>query len=160
MLKFQKEIGAGGITVRLMGDIDETFSFESILSAKEIDQSPPAEFAVIGKEIRRINSTGVKNWIKYFQLLQSKATQIRLVECSVALVEQINQISNFTCGAQVESVYVPFCCRQCKTDLVGLFTVESLIKRGLQLPLLKCSKCGGESEFDDIEDEYFGFLKR
>ena len=75
-------------------------------------------------------------------------------------MEQINLISNFTCGGEVESIYVPFSCVNCKSELVGLFKCEDLKKLQLRLPDLKCSKCAGKAVFDDIPEEYFGFLMR
>ena len=75
-------------------------------------------------------------------------------------MEQINLISNFTAGGVVESIYVPFACSACKTELVGLFKTEDLKKMGGNIPELKCTKCGGSAVFDDIPEEYFGFLSR
>jgi len=160
LLKVQKELQGTTLTVRLSGDINEHARFEDILSTEELTRNPPTGLLVLAREVRRINSTGVKNWIKYFQIAGSRVTKIRLAECSIALVEQINQIVNFTCGAEVESIFVPFACKGCKSELVGLFTCEDLKRRNLVPPVLKCSKCGGEAVFDDIEDEYFAFLKR
>jgi len=60
----------------------------------------------------------------------------------------------------VESIYVPFSCHSCKGEFVGLFTTDELSKMNLQLPELKCSKCGGKATFDDIPEEYLGFLTR
>jgi hypothetical protein len=113
---------------------------------------------VVTKEVPRINSVGVKAWIKYFQSVSAKGVQLRFLECSTAIVEQINLISNFACGGSIESIYVPFCCTSCNTELLGLFRTEDLKKIQFQLPDLKCSKCGGVASFDDIPEEYFGFL--
>lgn len=120
----------------------------------------PAELHVNCKEIPRINSVGVKGWIKYFQGVATKGSKLKFTECSTAIVEQINLISNFACGGQVESIFVPFSCTGCKGELVGLFKTEDLKKLQLKLPELKCSKCGGKAVFDDIPEEYFGFLMR
>jgi hypothetical protein len=112
------------------------------------------------KEVPRINSVGVKAWIKYFQAATSAGTKLKFTDCSTAIVEQINLISNFTCGGEVESVYVPFACTNCKSELVGLFKVPDLKQFGQDIPELKCTKCGGKAVFDDIPEEYFGFLER
>jgi anti-anti-sigma regulatory factor len=142
------------VIVRLTGSIEETVNFDQLLGL------PPVEMEINCKEIPRINSVGVKAWIKYFQGCQAKGTKMRFTECSTAIVEQINLISNFTCGGVVESIYVPFSCTSCKTELVGLFKTEDLKKQGLKLPDLKCTKCGNNAVFDDIPEEYFGFLTR
>ena len=154
MLNVSKEQKGSALNVRLSGSVEESVNFEQLIGAA------PAELNVNCKEIPRINSVGVKAWIKYFQGLQAKKVKITFTECSTAIVEQINLISNFTCGGAVESIYVPFSCQKCKSELIGLFKCEDLKKLQFNVPPVKCSKCGGQAIFDDIPDEYFGFLSR
>jgi anti-anti-sigma regulatory factor/endogenous inhibitor of DNA gyrase (YacG/DUF329 family) len=154
VINITKEQKGPALLVRLSGSIEESVNFDQLIGA------PPTQLIVNSKEIPRINSVGVKAWIKYFQGAQAKGTQLTFVECSTAIVEQINLISNFTCGGTVESIYVPFACEKCKTELVGLFKTEDLKKLQLQLPEVKCTKCAGKAVFDDIPEEYFGFLSR
>lgn len=142
------------MVVRLSGVIDETTNFEQLIG------QPPAELHVVTKEVSRINSVGVKSWIRYFTGLKSKGIKLKFQECSTAIVDQINLVLNFSAGAEIESIYVPFVCTHCHTELVGLFKTADLIRRNLKLPELKCTKCGSKVEFDDIPDEYFGFLTR
>ncbi len=154
MVNVVKEQKGNILHVRLSGSIEESVNFDQLIGA------PPAEMHVNCKEVPRINSVGVKAWIKYFQAAQSKGTKLTFLECSTAIVEQINLISNFTCGGRVESIYVPFSCTGCKSELVGLFKSDDLKKLNLQIPDLKCTKCGGKAIFDDIPEEYFAFLNR
>lgn len=154
MLNVVKEQKGPALIVRFSGSIEESVNFDQLIGP------PPAELQVYCKEVPRINSVGVKAWIKYFQSCQAKNTKLTFVECSTAIVEQINLISNFTCGGRVESIYVPFSCTQCKGELVGLFKTDDLKKMQMKLPELKCTKCGGKAVFDDIPEEYFGFLMR
>jgi anti-anti-sigma regulatory factor/DNA-directed RNA polymerase subunit RPC12/RpoP len=154
MVNVIKEQKGSILVVRLAGSVEESVNFDQLIGP------PPGELHVNVKEVPRINSVGVKAWIKYFQAAQSKGTKLKFVECSTAIVEQINLISNFTCGGQVESIYVPFSCSGCKSELVGLFKTEDLKKLQLKLPEIKCNKCGGKAVFDDIPEEYFGFLMR
>lgn len=154
MLNVVKEQKGNVLVVRLAGSIEESVNFDQMIGP------PPDELHVNSKEVPRINSVGVKAWIKYFQTANAKGTKLRFVECSTAIVEQINLISNFSCGGIVESIYVPFSCTACKSELVGLFKTDDLKKIQLKLPDLKCTKCGGKAVFDDIPEEYFGFLMR
>jgi len=154
VVNVKKETKGSILVVRIMGSIEETVNFDQLLGA------PHPEMEINCKEIPRINSVGVKAWIKYFQSCQAKGSKIRFVECSTAIVEQINLISNFTCGGTVESIFVPFSCSGCKSELAGLFKTEDLKKIQLKLPDLKCSKCGSKAVFDDLPEEYFGFLMR
>ena len=151
IIKEQKD---GVLTVRLSGSLDESVSLEQLIG------TPPTELHVYTKEIRRINSIGVKTWIKFFQNTTKRGTIVKFYECSTAVVEQVNAISNFTSGGSVESIFVPFACMNCKSELVGLFKASDLKKIQFKIPDLKCSKCGGKAVFDDIPEEYFGFLGR
>ncbi len=152
MLTATKEKQGNATLVRLTGAVEETANFDQLLGP------PPAELIVSCKEVPRINSVGVKFWIRYFQQAQAKGVKLTFIECSTAIVEQINLISNFTCGGTVESIYVPFSCESCHKELIGLFKTADLRALNFQLPELKCSKCGGKAVFDDIPEEYMGFL--
>lgn len=154
MLNVIKEQKGNILLVRLAGSIEENVDFDQLIGP------PPSELHVNCKEVPRINSVGVKSWIRYFQQAQSKGTKLKFLDCSTAIVQQINLISNFVCGGTVESIYVPFSCTTCKAELVGLFRSEDLKKIQLKLPELKCSKCSGTAVFDDIPEEYFAFLMR
>ena len=154
MLNIVKEQLGNVLLVRLSGSIEESVNFDKLIGP------PPQELHVNCKEVPRINSVGVKGWIKYFQSAQAKGTKLKFLECSTAIVEQINLISNFTCGGTVESIYVPFACTKCKSELVGLFKSEDIKRVQMKMPELKCTKCGDKALFDDIPEEYFGFLNR
>jgi anti-anti-sigma regulatory factor len=154
VIKINKEQKGNALVLRIVGAIEESANFEQLIG------DTPNLIYVNCKEIPRINSVGVKAWIRYFQSLAAKNTKIVFQECSTAIVEQINLISNFTCGGQVESIYVPFACVSCKSELVGLFKTEDLKKMQFNLPDLKCTKCSNKAAFDDIPEEYFNFLTR
>lgn len=154
MINVTKEQKGSVLAVKLSGTIEETVNFDQLIGP------PPAAMEVNCKEIYRINSVGVKGWIKYFQSCQAKGTQLKFVECSTAIVEQINLILNFVCGGEIESIYVPFSCTKCSSELLGLFKSVDLKKSNLQVPELKCTKCGGSAAFDDLPEEYLGFLLR
>jgi anti-anti-sigma regulatory factor len=142
------------LIVRLSGSIEENVNFDEAIGA------PAREMTINCKEITRLNSVGVKAWIRYFQAARARGTRLRFEECSTAIVEQFNLISNFACEGKIESVYVPFACTSCKMELVGLFKTDDLKRMNLRPPELKCSKCGGRVVFDDIAEEYFAFLTR
>jgi ABC-type transporter Mla MlaB component len=152
VLNVTKEQKSDLLSAKLIGSIEESVNFDQLLGVA------PATLEVNCKEIPRINSVGVKAWIKYFQSCQQKGTKVRFTECSTAIVEQMNLISNFTCGGMVVSIYVPFSCTHCKTELLGLFKTEDLKNMQFKLPDLNCSKCGQKAVFDDIPEEFFSFL--
>ena len=154
MVDVVKEQNGDHLTVRINGSIEESVDFEKLIG------EPPKKLTINTKGVSRINSVGVKAWIKYFQNAASKGTELTFVECSTAIVEQINLISNFTCGGRVESIFVPFTSEDDNSELVGLFKVDDLIKMNFDIPPLKNPKTGGKAVFDDIPEEYFGFLMK
>ena len=154
MLNAVKEKKGNVLVVRLSGSIEESVNLEQIIG------EPQPEMDIICKEISRINSIGVKAWIKYFLSAASKNSKLRFLECSTAIVEQINMISNFTCGGKVESIFIPFVCENCKSELVGCFKCDDIKRVNFVIPTLKCTKCSGKASFDDIPEEYFAFLQR
>ncbi len=154
MLKVTKEDANGTVLFRLSGSIEENVNFEQQFG------SITGEVCLNCKDIPRINSVGVKSWIKFFQAAQAKGLKLQFIECSTAIVEQINLISNFVCGGSVESIYAPYSCPSCKAEQVGLFMCENIKKLNFELPDLDCIKCGKKAVFDDIPEEYFSFLMR
>jgi hypothetical protein len=139
-----------GITlIKLSGAIDETTDFDQQLGKLE------GKLEINCREIDRINSTGIKSWIRYFQ---SGQYEIIFKECSISIIEQINLISNFLVGAVVESLFAPFVCKSCHKELLVLFRVENLKESGFSMPAVKCVQCQGEAVFDDVEEDYFSFL--
>ena len=156
MLKVTREQQGNTLVLHLSGDINETANF-----AKDLGETAP-DTVLNCKEISRINSVGVKTWVHYFQACAQKGTKLRFVECSPAIVEQLNLISNFSCGGKVESIYVPFACTGagCKKAFVGLFKTQDLRNSGFELPAVKCKICGAEAIFDDLPEEYFLFASR
>lgn len=106
--------------------------------------------------IKRINSCGVREWIKFVNQYVGPGVSLVLEKCSVTFVHQMNFISNFIGPCRVESVAVPLICSKCfaaREEVVGTSP--------LQLETFRpgpCSKCGGEMERDFTPDEYFSFL--
>jgi hypothetical protein len=145
------------LLVKLVGSIEESVSFDQLIG---YPAPPLVEMHVNCKAVPRINSVGVKTWIKYFQAVKSRGIKLKFLECSTAIIEQMNFISNFHCGGEVESLFVPFSCEKCHSELVGLFKRDMILKLQSKIPPLKCSKCGNRAIFDDVPEEYFGFMMK
>jgi len=154
MMKVDKENKDGILHIRLSGYIDELFDFEKSIGPVS------GSMRVNCKEIVRINSVGVKNWIRYFHGLKNKGVKIAYSDCSTTMVEQINLISNFLAGGEVESFYVPYSCTGCHSELIALFKANDVRGQHQKYLKIKCTKCGAPAVFDDIPEEYFGFLSR
>ncbi|MGK5091721.1 hypothetical protein WDW89_06845 [Deltaproteobacteria bacterium TL4] len=109
------------------------------------------------KEISRINSTGVREWINAIEKI-SDDIEILFEECPPVVVYQMTMIPNFTARAKVTSVYAPYFCSGCgeQKDVMiemGSFNLEDGV------PEVKCKECGEDMEFDDDEESYFYFLE-
>lgn len=155
MVNVVKEQQGSILVVRLVGSIEESVNFDQVVG---YPAAPITEMHIYCKGIPRINSVGVKAWIKFFQAVHSRGIQLEFHELSTAMVEQMNFISNFNCGGRVISLFAPFSCEKCHSELVGLFKSDVLKKIQFKIPPLKCSKCGGRALFDDVPEEYFGFM--
>jgi hypothetical protein len=154
MFKADSELQGSKLTLQFKGTVDESFKIELP------DPKKVKEVHVHCKGVVRINSAGLKAWIKFFQALKAQKTSFTFHECSTAVVEQANLLPNFMVGGTVESLMVPFCCGGCGSDLAGFFRVEPLRRANFEVPSLDCPNCGASAEFDDFVDHYFGFLKK
>jgi hypothetical protein len=155
MLNIIKERVGDTLSIRLTGSVvGECVNLETLVG------TTPKYLRVNCKSVVRLNSNGVRAWVRYFDSLRERGVTVTFTECSPAVVENMSTFFNFSCGAHVESVYVPYHCGGCKRELIGLFSVAELKRSGLRIPGLKCPSCGMSAEFDDLADEYFRFIQR
>jgi len=140
--------------VKLAGVIDEDNDLGAL--AEKIGTGT----AVIDvSEIERINSCGVRDWVNWLGKAEKNGASVVLIECSPAIVAQINLVNNFTGQGVVKSFYAPYFCPNCdieKALLVETSDVQSV--RPFQAPSCRCDECDGPMDFDDMEDSYFAFL--
>src|SRR5438309_1873521 len=140
--------------VKLSGVIDED---NELASLGEKIGSGTAVIDV--SEIERINSCGVRDWVNWLGKVEKNGAKIVMVECSPAIVAQINLVNNFTGNGQVKSFYAPYFCPNC--DLEKVLLVETRDVAGttpFKAPSCRCDECDGPMDFDDMEESYFAFL--
>lgn len=152
MLNVSKNRTEDSLEVRLSGSIDESTRLDQLIGAT------PRELRLYCKDVSSINSMGVVRWIRYLLNARNQGCLVRLYECSTALVDQMNNIQNFSCGARIESVCVPFVCRSCKIELIAVFGYEDLRKIEPSRIQVKCPHCTNNVVLDDDPLEYFRFL--
>jgi anti-anti-sigma regulatory factor len=148
MIHIEKSKTEAGLILSLRGEFDENVRLHELLGPV----SGPLVFDTKG--VTRINSAGARNWIHYFEGLQRNQVPFSFVECSPAIVDQMNLISNFRAGGPVISIYIPFACSTCRAELFGLFQIKELLQRNGKVPDQPCNQCQGTAHFDEIEDEY------
>ncbi len=109
------------------------------------------------KQIRRVNSYGVRSWIDAIRKVPPAVT-FELLECPPSVVDQINMVAGFTGRGKVTSFYAPMTCEPCGAEKDQLFTVAEYQKAG-KLAEVKCQTCGGAMEIDDLEEQYLLFAR-
>lgn len=138
------------------GIIDEGVNFQLLEGIDAL-----SEFTLDLYGIKRINSVGIKKWIMFFEPFQKKNVKISLVRVAPAIVEQLVNISNFSCGAEIVSVVLPFHCKACSQSNFFVKTKSELTNVDLENTNWACQSCKKtELEFDDLPDEYLRFWNR
>lgn len=153
VLQYDLQEKGDGQELVLKGVINEeaTLDFMSTL--------PAGKVVVNTKDVDRINSCGVREWI---QSLKNVPDGCELIyeECSPAFLDQINMISNFTGNGKVKSFYVPYICEACDTKADTLVDLDKCLNDDeLELPEITCSECNEAMELGDDPDQLFGFLE-
>jgi anti-anti-sigma regulatory factor len=153
--KFQHTVQQRGDVsfVKLGGVIDEDNQL-----AELVDNIPQGTAVIDLGEIERINSCGVRDWVNWLSKLESNGTRSVLVECSPAIVAQINLVNNFTGSGVVKSFYVPYFCPECDEEKVLLVEASDMGPPPHEPPTCRCDECDLVMDFDDMPDSYFAFL--
>ena len=139
--------------VKLTGVIDEDNELADL-----VDKIPPGTAVIDLGEIERINSCGVRDWVNWLGKLEANTTKVVLVECSPAIVAQINLVNNFTGNGVVKSFYVPYFCPECDEEKVLLVEAADMGPPPHEPPTCRCDECDLVMDFDDMPDSYFAFL--
>src|SRR5580698_2236812 len=153
--KFQHTVQQRGDVsfVKLGGVIDEDNQL-----AELVDNIPQGTAVIDLGEIERINSCGVRDWVNWLSKLEANGTRSVLVECSPAIVAQINLVNNFTGSGVVKSFYVPYFCPECDEEKVLLVEASDMGPPPHEPPTCRCDECDLVMDFDDMPDSYFAFL--
>jgi len=140
--------------VKLSGVIDEDNELASLS-----DKIGSGTAVIDVSEIERINSCGVRDWVNWLGKVEKNGAKVILVECSPAIVAQINLVNNFTGNGVVKSFYVPYFCPECDEEKVLLVETRDLAQtQPFKAPSCRCDECDGPMDFDDMEESYFAFL--
>ncbi|HVK83142.1 MAG TPA: hypothetical protein VM513_03495 [Kofleriaceae bacterium] len=153
--KFQSAVQHRGDVsyVKLGGVIDEDNALADL-----VDKIPTGTAVIDLGDIERINSCGVRDWVTWLSKLENNGTRSVLVECSPAIVAQINLVNNFTGSGVVKSFYVPYFCPECDEEKVLLVEANDMGPAPHEPPTCRCDECDLVMDFDDMPDSYFAFL--
>ncbi|HUH04835.1 MAG TPA: hypothetical protein VML75_22715, partial [Kofleriaceae bacterium] len=139
--------------MKLSGVIDEDNELTDL-----VDKIPAGTAVIDLGEVERINSCGVRDWVNWLTKIESNSGDVVLVECSPAIVAQINLVNNFTGNGVVKSFYVPYFCPECDEEKVLLCEAADMGPPPHEPPTCRCDECDLVMDFDDMPDSYFAFL--
>jgi anti-anti-sigma regulatory factor len=139
--------------VKLAGVIDEDNELSDL-----VDKIGKGTCVIDLGEVERINSCGVRDWVNWLGKIEKANAAVVLVECSPAIVAQINLVNNFTGAGVVKSFYVPYFCPECDEEKVLLCETADMGPPPHEPPTCRCDECDLVMDFDDMPDSYFAFL--
>lgn len=146
----QRQPGEPAVSVVVEGDVDDDTDLGVLESL-----SGPVELNLAGA--RRFNSGGVRVWVEALCRLAATGP-ITCVECSVAVIRQLNMIGTFLGHATVRSFYAPMCCERCDFEGNHLCLADEIRQAGTIAPP-PCPCCGACMALDEPEVRYLLFLR-
>ncbi|WP_186647304.1 hypothetical protein [Fluviispira vulneris] len=109
-------------------------------------------------QVKSINSLGVRAWVSFLRSIEEGRNLI-FYECTPDVIMQINMIPSFLGKASVASFFVNYICEVCNKEEKKLIETSSLPPKTIpNAPKCESDECGMQTE--ELEDEYFVFLKR
>jgi anti-anti-sigma regulatory factor len=155
VFKVSTEKTANGMVAHLVGIIDADSDLKKLIGKPE-----GATLTIDCGEVSRINSAGIRNWLRYFEYLVESGIKFEFENCPSVLIDQFNQISQFGRGGKVISMQLPYTCKTCEHEFTVAIQTEQLVNQNFNLPVHSCPKCQKDSHFDELADGYFWFLSR
>jgi len=141
--------------VRLCGVIDEDNNLLGVLP-----RLTRPVVVVAMREVARINSCGVRDWVNWMSAVESAGKKVVLYECSPSVVSQINLVANFAGKALVESFLAPYFCASCDAERFRLIQTRRLAGERPRAPRALCDECDSLMALDEVEESYFSFVPR
>ena len=155
---FSMETDGSVAILQLSGTIDEQTDFDKIFEGLEGTK----KLIINLKGVTMINSCGVRDWVNKMKEI-GDSFEIEYVECSSAIIEQLNMITNFLSSGKIVSFYAPYYCEDCDKERNKLIVIEEQFpseedREEPEAPDFDCPDCGKTMELSEDEDEYFSFL--
>jgi len=163
---------SGDVTLLTMhGTLDQGFAGRATAAALAT-----RKVVVSMRDIRRFASWGMSEWMDF--LRGSADRDLYLIECSTYAATQINLVTGLSGHAKLVSLYVPFRCSQCGTEIDSLVlaTGDREALRHISTTTSVCAKCGGQCSLEehpasalvaiaelppfDVEDDVAAFLRK
>jgi|GEM_PF-563520 ABC-type transporter Mla MlaB component len=155
LLHTVQEHPEGWAHVSLSGVINEHSALDSLHFA------PQSRTCLLDvSAVTRLNSAGVRDWLCWLEEQATAGVSVILIDCSKAVVGQLNLTQAFGEHAQIFSVCIPYFCEPCELEQSSvLMASDWTASSGLKIPDLTCGNCESSMVFDDIEGMYFRFVE-
>ncbi len=134
--------------VAVRGAITEATDFSAALAPG------PRRVVVDLSGVERVNSFGVREWIRFLKGLKDVGVGCALDGVSVPMVRQMNMIPQARGGAEVRAIFAPYYCHACDDER----TVRLAAGARSAPEHAPCPTCAAQMEFDDVPEAYFAFL--
>jgi hypothetical protein len=140
------------INIDVFGDLDEDTNFS------QIDLSFAQEIIFNFRGVKKVQSCGVREWIKMVQTISGNAI-ITFVNCPKIIVDTINMVDGFLPDqAKVESLFIPFYSDITEEEKCLLYHTKAIATSLYQTEVLDSE--GNLMELNINEQKYFKFLRR
>jgi anti-anti-sigma regulatory factor len=148
-------------TIEISGIIDESALLNDLFKGKVGD------IYVNFENVKRINSSGIRQWAKALQNLDKKS-KIIYQNCPPSIVENFSMVPEFLGSrSKVESFYAEYSCSHCKNSETILLNVENdfsyLTQHTAEItdgPAKKCSNCQSDLTFEHNPESFLFFLTK
>ncbi len=159
MAKDSKIVWKSDRQVALSGTMDEFFNYKDFFD--QLKTNPSGSIEVDVSAIERINSVGVREWVRHMLSVHNHLT---LVKCPPAIVDQVCMIPQFLGpSCEIKSFYGTFECGECGEELDKLYVVGRDIIKGeesyAEPDQIECKNCGNSMNFAHNHHVYFAFLQ-
>ena len=101
----------------------------------------------------------MRDWVNWLGKVEKNGAKVVLVECSPAIVAQINLVNNFTGQRRGQELLRPVLLPQLRSGKgAARRDARRRAAAPFKAPTCRCDECDGPMDFDDMEESYFAFL--
>ncbi len=152
-----------GLRLVMRGSITEESVFPPF------PEGDPRRIVVELSQVTRLNSWGVRLWMKWLWDLEKAypSATLQLESCSPLLVQQLLVVRKFfPANARVRSVLLPYACTSCSAEHQQTFeAADPRLRRILQggsstILLRPCDECGSAMELEVNPKDYLKIFEK
>lgn len=141
----QKDL-PGRTVLQVAGTIDEHADLTAL-------GNPTGVVEVNLRDVKRINSYGVRAWIDAIRRVPADVSLI-FTHCPPMVIDQMNMVEGLLGHGRLASFYAPMVCHSCDAERLEFVDVAVCSAAGGKLPNVMCPECGARMAVDDIEDKF------